>query len=78
MYKCDAIESFDWHSNHVRHSNGIDYVQLTLESSKASDTCHNVRYIERKYSMGQKYLLEWSRCSSYGGLSNRMLLMRIY
>ena len=54
--KCDAIESFDWHSNRVRHSIGIDYVQLTLESRKASDICHNVRVIERKYSMRQKYI----------------------
>ena len=76
--KCDAIESFDWHSNHVRHSIGIDYVQLALESCKAPDTCHNVRVIERKYSMGQEYLFEQRRCSSNGGSSNRDLLMRIY
>ena len=64
--------------NHVRHSIGIDYVQLALESSKAPDTCHNFRVIERKYSMGQKYLLELRRRSSYGGSSNRELLRRIY
>ena len=28
--------------------------------------------------MGQKYLFELRRCSSYGGSSNRELLMRIY
>ena len=77
LTKCDAIESFDWHSNHVRDSTGIDYVQLALESCKAPDTCHNVRVIEIKYSMGQKYLFEL-RFSSYGGSSNTELLMRIY
>ena len=34
--------------------------------------------MERKHSMGQKYLSELRKCSSYGGLSNRELLMRIY
>ena len=77
-HNCDAIESFDWHSNHVRHSVGIGYFQLALKSCKAPDTCHNVRVIERKYSMGQKYLFELRRCSSYGGSSNRESLMRIY
>ena len=28
--------------------------------------------------MGQKYLFELRKCSSYGGSSNRELLMRIY
>ena len=28
--------------------------------------------------MGQKYLLELRKCSSYGGSSNRKILMRIY
>ena len=37
---------------------GIDYVQLALESCKDPDTCHNIRVINRKYSMGQKYLFE--------------------
>ena len=76
--KCDAVLSFDSHSNHVRHSIGIGYVQLALESCKAPDTCHNVRVIEIKYSMGQKYLFELRRCLSYGGSSNRELLIRIY
>ena len=57
---------------------GIDYVQFALESCKASDTCDNVRFIERKYSIGQKYLFKLRRCSSYGDSSNRVLLMRIY
>ena len=64
--------------NHVRHSIGTDYVQLALESFKAPDTRHNARVIDRKYSMGQKYLFELRRCLSYGGLSNRELLKRIY
>ena len=76
--KCNAVESFDWHLNHAGHSTGIDYGQLALESCKAPNTCHNVRVIERKYSMGQKHLLELKRCSSYGGSSNTELLMRIY
>ena len=76
--KCDAIESFDRYSNDARHYVGIVYVQLALETCKAPDTCHNVRVIERKYSMGQKYLFELRRYSSYGGSSNRELLMRTY
>ena len=64
LTECDAIESFNLHSNHVRHSIGIDYVQLALESCKTPDTCHNVRVIEIRYSMGQKYFFELRRCSS--------------
>ena len=73
-----STESFDWHLNHIRHCIGSDYVQLALESFKAPGTCHNVQVIERKYCMVQKYLLELRRCLSYGGSSNRELLMRIY
>ena len=62
----------------IRHSISIDNVQLGLESCKAPGKCDNVRVIERKYSMGQKYLFELRTCSSYGGSSNRELLMRIY
>ena len=65
-------------SNHVRHSIAIDYVQLALESCIAPETRYNVRVMERKHSMGQKYLSELRKCSSYGGFSNRELLMRIY
>ena len=76
--KYDTIESFGGHSNHVRYSIGIDYVQLALESCKTPDTCHNLRIIERKYSLGQKYLFELRRCSSYVASSNRELFMKIY
>ena len=51
---------------------------MALESCKAPHACHNVRVIERKYSVGQKYLIELKRCSNYRGSSNRELLMRIY
>ena len=50
----------------------MDYIQLALESYKAPDTFHNVPVIERKYSMGHKYLFELRRYSSYGGSSNRV------
>ena len=53
-------------------------VRLTLESRKAPDTCHDVRVVDRKYSMGQRYLFELRRCLSHGGSSNTELLMRIY
>ena len=76
--KCGATESFDSHSNHVTHSISISYFPLELESCKAPDSYHNVRVIERKYSIGQKYLFKLRWCSNYGGSSNRELFKRIY